>query len=125
MPRLDGLDLTDSSKAAVTGFSSGGSFAVRLHDASSVVFHDLGAGVLDARAADACSLAGSIQADQASLRLSDASDAALSGSARALILRASDGSTAGLRGLQTVDTTVTLADASRATVASAARWMPA
>ena len=52
MPRLDGLDLADSSKAAVTGFSSGGSFAVRLHDASSVVFHDLGAGVLDARAAN-------------------------------------------------------------------------
>jgi hypothetical protein len=117
MPRLDGLELTDSSKAGVTGFSAGGSLAVRLGDASSAVFHDLGADALDVQAADACSLSGSIQVDQASLRLSDSSSATLDGSARALNLRASDGSTANLRGLQTMDTTVTLKDASRATVA--------
>ncbi len=117
MPRLDGLELSDSSAAAVSGFSSGSDLTVSLHDASSVVLHDVSAGTLDARAADACSISGAVQVDEASLRLSDASDVTLSGSARVLTLDASDGCTARLRGLQTVNATVTLADACGATVA--------
>jgi hypothetical protein len=117
MPRLEGLDLADSSDASVTGFSSGDPFAVSLHDSSSVVLNALGARTLDARAADASSITGSIEVDEGSLRLSDSSDAKLNGSARVLTLQASDGSTADLRGLRAGNVTATLADGSGGTVA--------
>jgi hypothetical protein len=117
MPRLDGLELSDSSRAAVTGFSAGGRLAVRLRDASSVELRDMSGKVLDARASDACSISGSIQAEEASLRLSDASAATLSGSARTLTLRASDGSSARLRRLRAMDAAAAITDGSEATVA--------
>jgi hypothetical protein len=117
MPRIDGLDLADASDASVTGFSSSSPVTVSLHDSSSVVLNALGAGTLDARAADASSISGSIRVDEGRLRLSDSSDAKLSGSARVLNLQVSDGSTADLRGLRAGNATVTLADGSNATVA--------
>jgi hypothetical protein len=117
MPRLVGLELSDSSRAAVTGFSADGRLALRLRDASSVELHGMSARVLDARGADASSISGSIEAEDVTLRLSDASTAALSGSAGMLTLRVSDGSSAGLRRLRAVDAAVTLADGSEATVA--------
>lgn len=118
MPRLDGLDLADASDASVTGFSSRSPFTVSLHDSSTAVLNALGAGTLDARAADASSISGSIRVDEGSLRLSDSSDAKLSGSARVLVLQASDGSAADLRDLRTGNATATLADGSNATVAA-------
>jgi hypothetical protein len=117
MPRLDGLDLADATDASVTGFSSGDPLTVSLHDSSSVVFDALGAGTLDARAADSSSISGSIHVGEGSLRLSDSSDAALSGSAHVLTLQASDGSAANLRGLRAGNVTATLADGSSGTVA--------
>jgi hypothetical protein len=117
MPRLDGLDLADASDASATGFSTSGPLTVSLHDSSSAVLNALGAGTLDARAADASSISGSIRVDEGRLRLSDSSDAKLSGSARVLNLQASDGSSADLRGLRAGNATAALTDGSDATVA--------
>jgi hypothetical protein len=116
MPTLSGLDLSDASEGSVTGFSSEGSLAVSVHDASSVELTTLSVAKLSLQAADGSSVSGSIQTDESSLRLRDGSDADLSGSTRLLTLEVSDGSTADLSQLRATDVSATISDGSRGTV---------